>query len=396
MKTEEALLIIAVVVLFILLALSIFLSWYRLRIAGKKGGGKTIPGKPAPVSSVEKQVDETFEGVLRAALSGVQDGILITDINHSVEFMNSAAERLFGTRFGRVGGATFIEIVRDYEFDALLKKSVSTVRQQNSLIRNQRTKQSFDVTVLPVQNGYKYVVIVTDITEREHLEDIRRDLISNISHEFRTPITSIKLLAETLSDGAMKDPEVAQDFLKKIDFETEKLQQMTEELSVLARIEDKRSAPDKGASDMQLLISRSVERLSALAEKAGISVGIDIQPALPSPVIDSDQIESVLVNLIHNAVKFTGKGGRITIAARKEMDFILVSVSDTGIGIPQEELPRVFERFYKVDKSRTGEGSGLGLAISKHIISAHGGKIWVESIEGKGSTFFFTLPLASP
>ncbi|MHB8085612.1 MAG: sensor histidine kinase, partial [Dehalococcoidia bacterium] len=364
-------------------------------IAGNKDGGKRMPGKPAPASSAEKQVGETSEQVLRAALSGVQDGILITDVNHIVEFMNSAAERLFGSWSGREDKPTFIEIVRDYEFEALLKKSISTIRQQNSLIRNRRTKQSFDVTVLPVQNGYKYVVIVTDITERQHLEDIRRDLISNISHEFRTPITSIKLLAETLSDGAMKDPEVAQDFLKKIDLETEKLRQMTEELSVLARIEDSRSATDKGATDIEQLISRSVERLSALAEKAGISVGVDIQPALPPPVIDSDQIESVLVNLIHNAVKFTGKGGRITIAASKEKDNILISVSDTGIGIPQEELPRIFERFYKVDKSRAGEGSGLGLAISKHIISAHGGRIWAESVEGKGSTFYFTLPTAS-
>jgi len=164
---------------------------------------------------------------------------------------------------------------------------------------------------------------------------------------------------------------------------------------VLARVEGRETVPDKGAMDIHQLITHSIERMSALAEKSGVLIGVDIQPALPSPVTDKDQIESVLINLIHNAIKFTGGGGKITIGARKEMDSILVFVSDTGIGIPQDELVRVFERFYKVDKSRANEGSGLGLAISKHIISAHRGRIWAESIEGKGSTFYFTLPLAT-
>ncbi len=395
MKTEEGMLIVVIIVLLALLALSIFICWYRSRTISKRSDGKRLSGQPAPGSGAETQSRETSDKALSAALSGIQDGILILDTNQRVEFVNSAAERIFGAQPGTFDRLTFIEIVRDYEFDALLKKSISTGQQQSSTIRNRRRMQLFNVTVMPVQNGSRYVVIVTDMTERQHLEDIRRDLISNISHEFRTPISSIKLLSETLLDGAMKDPEVAQDFLKKIDLETRKLQQMTEELSVLAKVEGRGSVPDKGATDIQQLINHSVERMGTLAEKSGVSVGADIQPNLPLPVIDKDQIESVLVNLVHNAIKFTGRGGRITIAARKEMEFILVSVSDTGIGIPQEELPRVFERFYKVDKSRASEGSGLGLAISKHIISAHGGRIWAESTEGKGSTFYFTLLLAT-
>jgi two-component system phosphate regulon sensor histidine kinase PhoR len=395
MSTEEGLLISVIAGLLALLALSIFISWYRFRTLSKKTDGKRQSGQSGSASSAETQSSENAEGVLRVALSGIQDGILILDMNQQVEFVNSAAERIFGARPESINRPTFIEIVRDYEFDALLKKSISTGQQQNSLIRNRRRMQLFNVTVMPVQNRSQHIVIVTDMTERQHLEDIRRDLISNVSHEFRTPISSIKLLAETLLDGAMKDAEVAQDFLKKIDLETGKLQQMTEELSVLAKVEGQGSVPDKGATDIQKLIDHSVERLSTLAEKNGVSVGIDVQQVLPSPVIDRDQIESVLVNLIHNAIKFTGRGGRITVSARKETDCILVSVSDTGIGIPQEELPRIFERFYKVDKSRATQGSGLGLAISKHIISAHGGRIWVESSEGKGSTFYFTLPLAA-
>jgi two-component system phosphate regulon sensor histidine kinase PhoR len=306
MKTEDGLLITAIVLLA-LLALSIFLSWYRFRAMSKKTEEKRLSGQPSTASYPETKTNDSSIEALREALSGIQDGILILDMNQGVEFVNSAAERIFGARHETINGPTFIEIVRDYEFDALLKKSMSTGQRQNSLIRSRRRKQLFNVTVMPVQDGFKYVVIVTDMTERQHLEDIRRDLISNISHEFRTPITSIKLLAETLSDGAMKEPEVARDFLKKIDLETAKLQQMTEELSVLARVEGRGAVPDKGATDLQQLITHSVERLSALAEKSGVSVGIDVQPMLPSPVIDKEQIESVLVNLIHNAIKFTGR-----------------------------------------------------------------------------------------
>ena len=394
MKTQEELLLAIIIGLLALLALTIILSWYRFRSIRKNTDSKQLSGLPAALNTETQERDNSV-GVLRAALSGIEEGVLILDRNQQVKFINDAAQRIFGSRPETVNRQTFIEVVRDYEFDALLRKSISTGQQQNSLIRNRRKNQLFNVTVMPVQDGSSYIVIVTDMTERQHLEDIRRDLISNISHEFRTPISSIKLIVETLLDGAMKEPEVTQDFLKKIDLETGKLQQMTKELSVLARVEGRETVPDKGAMDIHQLITHSIERMSALAEKSGVSIGVDIQPALPSPIIDKDQVESVLVNLIHNAIKFTSRGGRITIGARKEMDSILVIVSDTGIGIPQDELVRVFERFYKVDKSRAGDGSGLGLAISKHIISAHGGRIWAESIEGKGSTFYFTLPLAS-
>ncbi len=394
MMAEEGLLITAIIVLAILLVLSVFISWYRLRTIGKTQE-KLLAQQVAAATSAKTQSPETPENAYKVALSAIQDGILILGDNHRVELVNSAAERMFDLKPEKIRGATFIEVVRDYEFDALLRKSVLTGEQQISLIRNRRRKQVFNVTVLPVQDRTKHVVIVADMTERQRLEDIRRDLISNVSHEFRTPISSIKLLSETLLDGAMKDPKVAEDFLKKIDVETEKLEQMTQELSILARVEGRDATDNRGATDIHQLIKHSVERMRALAVKGGITMEIRVEPELPAPITDRDQIESVLVNLIHNAIKFTGSGGRIIVAAGKEEDSILVSIADTGIGISQEELTRVFERFYKVDKSRADEGTGLGLAISKHIISAHGGRIWVESTEGRGSTFYFTLPLAT-
>jgi two-component system phosphate regulon sensor histidine kinase PhoR len=141
------------------------------------------------------------------------------------------------------------------------------------------------------------------------------------------------------------------------------------------------------------IIKQAVERLRAQSDRTGLSIVLDIPDKLPQPSIDRERIEQVLINLIHNAIKFTPPGGSVTIRARQEGQDVLVSVSDTGVGIPADDLPRIFERFYKSDKSRSGGGTGLGLAIAKHIIEAHGGRIWAESVEGKGSTFHFTLPL---
>ncbi|MDD5170472.1 MAG: sensor histidine kinase, partial [Syntrophales bacterium] len=143
------------------------------------------------------------------------------------------------------------------------------------------------------------------------------------------------------------------------------------------------------------LIGQAVERLKAQADRKQIPIETEVEPGLPHPVVDRAGIESVLMNLIYNAIKYSDDGGRIEIKGAKQGNAILISVKDRGIGIPADELPRIFERFYKVDRSRNSEGSGLGLATSKHVIALHGGKIWVESAEGRGSTFYFTLPLPS-
>lgn len=196
-------------------------------------------------------------------------------------------------------------------------------------------------------------------------------------------------------EGAINDTEVSSKFLRQIDYETVRLQQMTDDLNQLSVIESDALALSRNATEIEVLIRQTVERLRAQADRKGIVIMVYAEPGIPRPVIDRSRVESVLMNMAHNAIKYTEQGGQISIQAQKTDDAVLISVTDTGIGIPSDELPRVFERFYKVDKARNTEGSGLGLAISKHIIAAHGGKIWAESIEGKGSTFFFTLPLPS-
>ncbi|MCX6006634.1 MAG: ATP-binding protein [Chloroflexi bacterium] len=337
--------------------------------------------------------DKIASIAIKRALSEIDDGVLIISENNKVSYMNNAAMKLFDILPDKWDGQTFIEVVRDHECDALLKKSVNTGEPQLSLIRTHQMKQLLHVSVLPGEGNGSYVVIIKDLTERQRIEQIRKDLVSNIAHEFRTPIASIRLLAETLLQGAVNDPSVSADFLRKMDIESIKLQQMTDDLNQLSVIESDGLTAEKGVVDIGRLIGQTVERLRAQANRKGLSINVSIEPGMPAPVIDKAAIESVLMNLLHNAIKYSGPDGQITIKAVKDGNTLLVSIADTGIGIFAEELPRIFERFYKVDKSRNTEGSGLGLAISKHIIASHGGKIWVESVEGKGSTFYFTLPL---
>ena len=264
--------------------------------------------------------------------------------------------------------------------------------KQEALIKARQRRQFLSLATFPGSDA-DCVVIVRDLTERQKIDQMRRDLVSNIAHEFRTPISSIRLLAETLQQGAVNDAKVSADFLKKIDIESARLQQMTNDLNKLWLVENDGLKSERDVADVGHLIRQTVDRLKAQADRKGISIIVDTEPGMPGPIVDKNGIESVLMNLLHNAIKYTGTSGQIRVSARRENDAILVSVSDTGIGISADDLPRIFERFYKADKSRNTEGSGLGLAISKHVIASHRGTIWVESTEGRGSTFCFTLPL---
>jgi two-component system phosphate regulon sensor histidine kinase PhoR len=328
-------------------------------------------------------------------LSLIEEGIFVLDGHREIQYMNDSAARIFGSSVAGGGNLTFIEVVRDYECDDLVKKCISTGDVQAASVKVRGKKQYLDIEVSPGPRSQNFIVIVKDLTEKRHLEEIRRDFISNVSHEFRTPISSIKLIAETLIDGALKDAEVSRGFLHKINVEADKLAHMTNELTELSMMENNEATLDKNSLKIDELVKQIVQRLQAQSDKKGLTLSVDIEQVLPDLVIDPYRIEQVLLNLIQNAIKFTDPGGSITVSVKKHNNNVLFSVSDTGIGIPANELSRIFERFYKVNKARDDEGTGLGLAISRHIIAAHGGKIWVESAEGKGSTFFFTLPFGS-
>ena len=328
-------------------------------------------------------------------LSLVEDGIFVLGERCEIKYMNDAAARIFGFSGDREGNLTFIGVVRDYECDGLVKRCINTGDIQAASIKIRGKKQYLDIKVSFDRESRNYIVIVKDLTEKRHLEEIRRDFISNVSHEFRTPISSIKLIAETLIDGALEDAGVNKDLLHRINIEADKLAHMTNDLTELAMMENKETTLDKRPLKIDEMVRQVVQRLKAQSDKKGLTISLDIEPKLPDLVIDQYRIEQVLLNIIQNAIKFTDSGGSVKIFVKKHDNNILFAVSDTGIGIPVNEISRIFERFYKVNKARDDEGTGLGLAISRHIVSAHGGKIWVESMEGEGSTFFFTLPFGA-
>ncbi len=327
-----------------------------------------------------------------AILSTMGAGVLLLDRERRVTMLNKSAEKLLKVSSESASGRPFISLIRDHEMDAIVRRCLETAQKQAGVVQLAGGKQYFELTATLLSSGV--MVLVQDLTNIRRLEKVRQDFIANISHELRTPIASLKAMVETLQNGAVAERSVADDFLQRMEVETDKLAQMVNELSELSRIESGDSPLKLKPLNLTESVKRVAERLRPQAERAQIRLHLDISTGLPPVMGDEDRIEQVLVNIIHNAVKFSHAGGMINISSRVEGDSVLISINDTGVGIPADDVPRIFERFYKVDRARSGGGTGLGLAIAKHIVQAHGGDIWVESEEGKGSTFSFSLPIA--
>jgi two-component system phosphate regulon sensor histidine kinase PhoR len=233
-----------------------------------------------------------------------------------------------------------------------------------------------------------------DHAELEKVDRIRKDFVINVSHELRTPLASIQGYTETLMDGALEDPEHNMRFLGIIRHNAERLARLTQDLLALSRVEQKRQKFEFDIHAVNGFLRDAIELMRPMADKNGVRLELERAPEDAEAVCDSEAVSQILSNLLDNAIKYTPSGGRITVGARPAGDFVEVHVRDTGIGIPAEDLPRLFERFYRVDKARSRElgGTGLGLSIVKHLVAAHNGAIRVESRPGQGSTFFFTLP----
>jgi two-component system phosphate regulon sensor histidine kinase PhoR len=246
---------------------------------------------------------------------------------------------------------------------------------------------------------------VHDVTELQHLTRVRRDFVANISHELRTPVASIQLLSDTLLSGALDDNEVAPNLVDKIATQAEVLSQLAQELMDLSLIESGQAPLRLGTYSFRDIAQAQIDRLLPQAERKGLTLNLNL-PDDVDVLVDEAAIGRVLGNLLHNAIKFTNDG-QVKISALRTSngvdkdgdeiteDWVLVRVEDTGVGIPPHELERIFERFYKIDRARTGRksGTGLGLAIAKHVVEAHGGQIWAESAGGTGTVFYFTLPV---
>jgi two-component system phosphate regulon sensor histidine kinase PhoR len=331
---------------------------------------------------------------LVTVLSSLTDGVVMTDSEGKIMLVNPAAEQLFNFKEANVTGHPLIEAVLDYEIDNAVKKCLETTTEQTVQLDSTAGKfLRVIVEPITVSGSTAALILFQDLTELRNLQTMRRELVGNLSHELRTPIAGIKVMVETLEGGAIKNKKAADDFLARIDDEVDRLSQMVSELTELSRIETGGAEFRMSSINLNQLIEEVVAQMSPLAKKQQITIATELDRNLPIAEADRERIRNTIVNLVHNAIKFNHPGGRIELSTRVDGNSAIVSVSDTGIGISEEALPHVFERFYKADKARSKDGSGLGLAIAKHTVQAHGGRIWADSEEGKGSTFSFSLPL---
>lgn len=343
----------------------------------------------------------TESGKLSAILQQMTDGVIIVDSQGLIRLTNPAAGRMFDLRMQEMSERSLAQSLRDHRLVELWKSSQERGEIQANALELVPQHLYLQVTAIPLSQALQgsTLLLFQDLTSLRRLETVRRDFISNISHELRTPLASIKALAETLKEGALLDPPAAARFLDLMESEVDTLTQIVSELLELSRIESGQVLLHYQSTSAIDILNLSVNRLRLQAERAGLNLHLDNPPNLPQVLADQPRIEQVMVNLLHNAIKFTPPGGNISVSAWAEGEGdqarIVFKVQDTGVGIPDDDLPRIFERFYKADRARSGGGTGLGLAIARHLVEAHGGKIWVESRLGLGSSFFFSLPVFS-
>jgi two-component system, OmpR family, phosphate regulon sensor histidine kinase PhoR len=375
--------------------------------------------------------------------AAVDEGLILLDNSRRIVWWNAAAESFFSVPPGTVRGRSLIEGLRDYDLHQLVVETLASthpVTRQTGLGERVVRGRALVVGSPPNQG---VVLALQDVTELQRLGRARRDLVANVSHDLRTPLTTIRLVVETLRDGALHDRKMAKRLLEQIATQVDTLSQLAQELLDLSQIESGKALFKLIPTPAATLIESALGSVAPQAERKGLRL-VQTVPANLSVLADQEQVVKVLNNLLHNAIKFTPTGGEVRVyaygmkvaasaaeeiiehhfeptwddasapvvapplasylplpppTAAEDGNWALVVVEDTGTGISAQDLPRIFERFFKADRARARtdvqtSGTGLGLAIAKHIVEAHGGHIWARSIEGKGATFMFTLPLS--
>jgi two-component system, OmpR family, phosphate regulon sensor histidine kinase PhoR len=345
-----------------------------------------------------------------AILRSMAEGVAVVDAQSRFAFCNEAFARIWNVDVGDVQGRSAVEIIRQPDILELISQALATAKTSVGEVSFGGARpRNFSATVAPIapfetsnthsSNSRQAVVIVLhEITELRCLEQIRKDFVANVSHELRTPLTAIQGFAETLLTGALEDKDNNRRFVEIISSHAARLARLSNDLLRLSQIEAGKMNADFQAVDVKGLLEGGVEAAQTTAASKGLTVVL-LNAASPVPSVrgDANLLRDVLRNLLDNAIQYTPAGGRVEVTANAESAFVIVTVSDTGIGIPRSDQPRIFERFYRVDVARSREvgGTGLGLSIAKHIVEAHGGKIWVESDIGEGSRFHFSVPVAS-
>jgi two-component system phosphate regulon sensor histidine kinase PhoR len=417
--------------------------------------------KQAPAQRSEQPAASTTRTAAKSAIaaplfqlvaSSVDCGLVLVDEERKICFLNTYAEELLTIEAPAATGQGVISLLRDYQADNLVSEVLRDTEFREMTIHQAATERTLHLRCSALLHNATVsgaLLVVNDITQISMLERARRDLVANVSHELRTPLSSLKLLVETVQSEP--PPEVTRKMLGQMTDEIDVVTQLVDELHELAQIESGRVTLQLAPGQIGLVVQQAFARIQPQANRKNIQIHSYIQqPHHPPVLMDKQRIGQVLLNLLHNAVKFTPENGAIMVQAEvvsvneqtpctnpsKQRTFygdahsmprllqqrrpgeymadggnrvvlmlpanhppgqwVVTSITDTGIGIPSQDISRIFERFYKVDRSRNRDsgGTGLGLAIAKHLVEGHGGKLWVDSEEGRGSAFYFTLPLA--
>jgi len=330
------------------------------------------------------------------------EGVIAVDMEERIISMNQAAAQMFACNPSAAQGRTIQEVVRNVVLHEFVRNTLSSQKPvEKDIVLHAGDERFIDGhgTVLRDARGKRMgaLIVLNDVTRIRRLENVRREFVANVSHEIKTPITAIKGFVETLRDGAVKNQEDAERFLEIIENHAERLEAIIEDLLSLSRIEREAERGEIALVEGQVqdVVQMAVQvcEMSAGAKQIKIEFSCDKDIASK---INAPLLEQAIVNLLDNAIKHSGEGSIIRVEATQTAEEIIIDVRDQGCGIEKEHLPRLFERFYRVDKARSRQlgGTGLGLAIVKHITQAHGGQVSVESVPGKGSTFSIRLPKA--
>ena len=334
--------------------------------------------------------------LLQGILNGMQEGVLVLDAHGRFALVNRALRDILLVGDDVIGKRP-LEVIRHAELPELIARAQRADGPVSAEIEVAGMKpRRLLAQALRLREPGGLLMVFFDVTELRRLETLRRDFVANVSHELRTPVTAVRSAAETLRAGASKDPDAAGRFLDIIDRNAERLQQLVDDLLDLTRIESRQFRLRVEEVDLLPTVQQIVEPLRLRADKKKIALKVDIGPEVPPVKADRRALQQVLTNLIDNAVKYCGEACEVTTRVAPGANEVRILVADNGPGIEAKHLPRLFERFYRVDQGRSRDqgGTGLGLSIVKHLVEAMGGRVNVESAIGRGSTFSFTLPRA--
>jgi two-component system, OmpR family, phosphate regulon sensor histidine kinase PhoR len=373
------------------------------------GTGDTLEVLGSSLNQTAARLDRTIRTLTEernlssAILGSMVEGVAVVNAAERLAFTNPGFASILGLDVSPVAGSSLLEVVRQTELIGAVRRVLAGEPRVESEISTGTLRQHFfAATVASVRAGDTSgaVIVLHDITELRKLERIRRDFVANVSHEFRTPLTAIQGFAETLIAGALDDPQNRGRFLNIILEHARRLARLTEDLLKLSQMDADRLELEINPVRVSQLVESCYEtaRRRAAEKELSLTLAPGLSQNLPDVAGDARRLQEILQNLLDNAIQYTLPGGNIVLNAELKNDSVVFTVSDTGIGIPTADQPRIFERFYRVDVARSREagGTGLGLAIAKHLVEVHGGRLWVESEVGVGSRFHFSVPLFDP